>query len=159
MSEKGPQFDGVYNLKDDLPNEKPHELCSDNCLYYKLEEPDELFCFQQVELSEGANIACEVENTNTASTIQTTSNNLQIQVQQLNNTITEKKSLKAKLIENKEIAKNASKAVDEINQSLQTLQKHKRQTGNTINFLTYLLQSLTHLKCQARINFCMSTEV
>ena len=116
-------------------------MCSDNCLYYKLEEPDELFCFQQVKLSEGAKIACEAENTNTASMIQTTSNNLQNQVQQLNNTITEKKSLKAKLIENKEIAKNASKAVDEINQSLQTLQKHKRQTGNTIDFLTYLLLS------------------
>ena len=129
MSEKGPQFDGVYNLKDDFPNEKPHELCADNCLYNKSEEPNELYCFQQVEFSEGANIACEAENTNTASTIQTTSNTLNHQVEQLNNTITEKKSLKAKLIENKEIARNASKAVYEINQSLQTLRRHKRQLG------------------------------
>ena len=130
MSGKGPQFDGVYNLKDDLPNEKPHELCADNCLYNKQEEPDELFCFQQVELSEGANIACEAKSTNTASTIlQTTSSTLNNQVQKLNNSITEKKSQKAKLIENKEIARNASKAVDEINQSLQTIQRHRRQTG------------------------------
>ena len=129
MSEKGPQFDGVYNLKDDLPNEKPHESCVDNCLYNKPGEPDELYCFQQVELSEGANIACEAENTNAASTIKTTSSTLNNQVEQLNNTITEKESLKAKLIENKEIAKNASKAVDEINQSLQTIQRHRRQTG------------------------------
>ena len=130
MSGKGPQFDGVYNLKDDLPNEKPHELCADNCLYNKQEEPDELFCFQQVELSEGANIACEAKSTNTASTIlQTTSSTLNNQVQKLNDSITEKKSQKAKLIENKEIARNASKAVDEINQSLQTIQRHRRQTG------------------------------
>ena len=94
-------------------------------------------------MSEGANIVCEAENTNTASTTQTLPSTLnnQIQISELNNTITEKKSLKAKLIENKEIARNASKAVDEINQSLQTLQKHKRQTGNTIDFLTYLLLS------------------
>ena len=131
VSEKGPQFDGVYNLKDDLPTEKPHEMCADNCLYNKPGEPDELFCFQQVELSEGANIACEAENTNTASAIQTTSSALNNQIEQLNNTIIEKKSMKAKLIENKEIARNASKAVDEINQSLQTLQRHKRQTGNS----------------------------
>ena len=130
MSEKGPQFDGVYNLKDDLLNEKPHELCVDNCLYNKQEEPDELFCFQQVELSEGANIACEAKSTNAASTLQqTTSSTLNNQVQKLNDSITEKKSQKAKLIENKEIARNASKAVDEINQSLQTIQRHRRQTG------------------------------
>ena len=123
VSEKGPQFDGVYNLKDDLPNEKPHELCADNCLYDKQEEPGELFCFQQVELSEGANIACEAKSTNTASTIQqTTSSTLDNQVEKLNNKITEKKSLKDKLIDNKEIAKNASKAIDEINQSLKTSQ-------------------------------------
>ena len=36
--------------------------------------------------SEGANIACEAENTNTASTIQTTSSTLNHQVEQLNNT-------------------------------------------------------------------------
>ena len=134
MSGKGPQFDGVYNLKDDLPNEKPHELCVDNCLYNKPGEPDELYCFQQVELSEGANIACEAENTNTASTIKTTSSTLNNQVQKLNDSITEKKSQKAKLIENKEIARNASKAVDEINQSLQTIQRHRRQTGEDTKY-------------------------
>ena len=130
MSGKGPQFDGVYNPKDDLLNEKPHELCADNCLYNKQEEPDKLFCFKQVELSEGANIACEAKSTNAASTLlQTTSSTLNNQVQKLNDSITEKKSQKAKLIENKEIARNASKAVDEINQSLQTIQRHRRQTG------------------------------
>ena len=130
MSEKWPQFDGVYNLKDDLPNEKPHESCVDNCLYNKPGEPDELYCFQQVELSEGANIACEATSTKAASTLlQTTSSTLNNQVQKLNDSITEKKSHKAKLIENKEIARNASKAVDEINQSLQTIQRHRRQTG------------------------------
>ena len=134
MSGKGPQFDGVYNLKDDLPNEKPHVLCVDNCLYNKPGEPDELYCFQQVELSEGANIACEAENTNTASTIKTTSSTLNNQVQKLNDSITEKKSQKAKLIENKEIARNASKAVDEINQSLQTIQRHRRQTGEDTKY-------------------------
>ena len=108
-------------------------MCADNCLYNKQEEPDKLFCFQQVELSEGANIACEAKSTNAASTIlQTTSSSLNNQVQKLNNSITEKKSQKAKLIENKESARNASKAVDEINQSLQTIQRHRRQTGDNL---------------------------
>ena len=81
MSDKGPDFDGVYLLKENLPEEKPHELCADSCLYTKLDEPDEDFCFQQFELSEGANVVCEAENI--TSTIQPTTINIEIQVERM----------------------------------------------------------------------------
>ena len=129
MSGKGQDFDGVYLLKENLPQDKPHELCSDNCIYTKLEEPEEDFCFQQVEVSEGANVVCETENI--TSTIQPTTINVETQVENLNNSISEKSSKKTELIEKKEIARNASKAVQNINDALQTQTKKRRQADVT----------------------------
>ena len=142
VSNKGPGFDGVYVLKDDLPEDKPHEMCADNCLYTKHESEGD-FCFQQVEVSEGADIVCETENTTT--TIQPTTTNIEIQVQTLNNSISEKRSKKTELIEKKEIARNASKAVENINNALQTLTKRKRQAdGSTLPPITTCIQFSTH---------------
>ena len=103
-------------------------------------------------MSEGANIVCEAENTKTASTTQTLPSTLnnQIQISKLNNTITEKKSQKAKLIEKKEIARNASKAVDEINQSLQGLQRLKRQTGDKSKYIDILSLTSFDLRFSTR---------
>ena len=143
MSNKGPRFDGVYVLKDDLPEDKPHELCADNCLYTKLDESEGDFCFQQVEVSEGADIVCEAENI--PSTIQPTTTNIEIQVETLNNSISEKESKKTELIEKKEIARNASKAFENINDALQTLTKKKRQAdGPTLPPITTCIQFSTH---------------
>ena len=127
MSGKGQGLDGVYLLKEHLPQDKPHELCADNCVYTKLEEPEEDFCFQQVEVSEGANVVCEAENITSTTTI-----NVETQVETLNNSISEKKSKKTELIEKKEIARNASKAVQNINDALKTQTKKKRQADSTI---------------------------
>ena len=142
MSDKGPNFDGVYLLKENIPEDKPHELCADNCLYTKLEDPDEDFCFQQVEVSEGANVVCEAENI--TSTIEPTTINIEIQVETLNSSISEKNSKKTELIEKKEIARNASKAVQNINDALQAQSKRKRQADvSTLPPITTCIQFST----------------
>ena len=142
MSNKGPNFDGVYLLKENFPEEKPHELCADRCLYTKLDGPDEDFCFQQVELSEGANVVCEAENI--TSTVQPTTINIKIQVETLNSSISEKKIKKTELIQKKIIARNASKAVQNINDALQTQTKHRRQADvSTLPPITTCIQFST----------------
>ena len=118
MSGKGQDFDGVYLLKENLPQDKPHELCADNCIYTKLEEPEEDFCFQQVEVSEGANVVCGAENI--TSTIQPTTINVETQVENLNNSISEKSSKKTELVHSIQVNStiNEKKELIEPNQSI-----------------------------------------
>lgn len=69
VSGKGGGIDGIYLLQDNLPATKPHESCADNCLYSKLDEPGENFCFQEVDLADAANVVCEAISSTELTTI------------------------------------------------------------------------------------------
>ena len=71
VSGKGTGIDGIYILQDNLPASKPHESCADNCLYSKLDEPGENFCFQEVDLADAANVVCEAISSTELTTITT----------------------------------------------------------------------------------------
>ena len=71
VSGKGDGIDGIYFLQENLPATKPHENCADNCLYSKLDEPGENFCFQEVDLADAANVVCEAISSTELTTITT----------------------------------------------------------------------------------------
>ena len=73
MSAKGSTLDGTYILKESTAS-KPHPTCQDNCIYWKVDDFGDDFCFREVDQIEGANIQCEaVSPTDILSTLSTAS--------------------------------------------------------------------------------------
>ena len=66
-------MDGTYILREAALS-RPHPTCQDNCVYSKVDDFDNDYCFQEVDQIEGANIQCEaVSPTEILSTLSTES--------------------------------------------------------------------------------------
>ena len=70
MSGTGGELDGEYRLLA-TPPAKPHPLCADTCVYSRAgdQDPDNNFCFQEVDLQEAAAVECLASSTAEASTV------------------------------------------------------------------------------------------
>ena len=55
----GGELDGEYRLLA-TPPAKPHPLCADTCVYSRAgdQDPDNSFCFQEVDQQEAAAVEC-----------------------------------------------------------------------------------------------------
>ena len=64
VSGAGGELDGEYRLLA-TPPAKPHPLCADTCVYSRAgdQDPDNTFCFQEVDLQEAAAVECLASST------------------------------------------------------------------------------------------------
>ena len=64
VSGVGEELDGEYRLLA-TPPAKPHPLCADTCVYSRAgdQDPDNTFCFQEVDLQEAAAVECLASST------------------------------------------------------------------------------------------------
>ena len=60
----GGELDGEYRLLA-TPPAKPHPLCADTCVYSRAgdQDPDNTFCFQEVDQQEAAAVECQAAST------------------------------------------------------------------------------------------------
>ena len=67
VSRKGAILDGTYILRESALG-RPHQTCRDNCIYWRAEDSDNEYCFQDVDKIEAANIQCDALNTTKSTT-------------------------------------------------------------------------------------------
>ena len=71
VSGKGAEIDGLYVLGR-TEEDKPQPQCVDGCVYVRQEDSYE-YCFQEVDLAEGADVACEAPTSSVTGTPMTSS--------------------------------------------------------------------------------------